>query len=116
MAAKKTKSDGVKSTKFEFVFENIAEELMFPSENELNTISDVGSECDLDIDDDLPNVPEEHPGLEVASISQVVSSPDPTIFATAESGLPRRHEHRFQILRRTLNKVSSADGHSSGNR
>ncbi|CAL2045922.1 unnamed protein product [Caenorhabditis brenneri] len=90
----------------EFVFENAAEELMFPGENELNTISDVASEDldDFDLEEELAAR-----NLEPDSLSQHPSSREPSIFATAESGRPRKHEHRIQIVRKTFNKVASIE-------
>ena len=91
-----------------FVFENAAEELMFPAENELNTISDIASddEGELDVEEELRNQQLHEP---VVSASPVVSSREPSIFATGESGRSRRHEHRIQIIRRTLNRAPSIE-------
>ncbi|UMM36932.1 hypothetical protein L5515_008876 [Caenorhabditis briggsae] len=100
----KTKSQ--RSAESNFVFENAAEELMFPGENELNTISDIASEdeCDLNLDDEIEIAQQEE-----AIVSAPASSREPSIFATAESGRPRRHEHRIQIMQRTLNRVASIE-------
>ncbi|PIC28583.1 hypothetical protein B9Z55_020446 [Caenorhabditis nigoni] len=100
------KTKNQRSAESNFVFENAAEELMFPGENELNTISDIASEdeCDLNLDDEIEIAQQEE-----AIASVPASSREPSIFATAESGRPRRHEHRIQIMQRTLNRVASIE-------
>ncbi|CAI2354179.1 unnamed protein product [Caenorhabditis sp. 36 PRJEB53466] len=87
----------------EYIFENTARELMIPDDNELNTISELASDVvDFDPEDDL--------AFASSSSSSSLSSPDPEkdrrspeVFTTVESG-----RSRWNILRRTINKVASA--------
>uniref|UniRef100_A0A8R1DS66 Uncharacterized protein n=1 Tax=Caenorhabditis japonica TaxID=281687 RepID=A0A8R1DS66_CAEJA len=85
----------------EFIFENVAEELMFPAENELNTISDVASEdeCDLDIDLELAHSGPPLPPLTNASMHTL------SVFTTEASR--RSRTVRCALRTASMNKVAS---------
>ncbi|CAB3397152.1 unnamed protein product [Caenorhabditis bovis] len=90
-----------------YLFDNAAEELMFPAENELNTISEISTvvpsdfSVDMNIDSDCPSLPGE--------ISPNPSEVFPPSLKT------KRYQNRVDTIQKNLKKFYSEDCTSSQN-